>query len=37
MNALETIILLYGFGFVAVMAISTMAMMGSNSKGKFSH
>jgi len=36
MSALGTIFLLYGFGFVAVMTVATMLMMGTSSKGKYS-
>jgi|GEM_PF-3592238 len=36
MDAFQTIIFLYGFGFIAAMTIATMMMKGSNNRGKFS-
>lgn len=37
MNAFETVLFLYSFGFMAVMTVATMFMMSAKSKGKFSY
>jgi len=37
MNAFETVLFLYSFGFMAVMTVATMFMMSNKTKGKLSY